>query len=197
MPNGGKRMEEIKKEESRQLVLKIFEEVTGNLAESIIDQVLKAYHTPYTEIVLLINSIGGETSSAFHLYDFLKCLEKPIYTIAFGNCKSCATILFATGEKRYVSKNLTYLIHPPFKTFHTNENLNNNDIAALSKRIENIGGKIERILTEHSDLSAEAIHAIFQKREETIFTAQETIEKGFATDMLVNLNDIITNPINF
>lgn len=190
-------MKEIKKEESRQLVLHIFGEIKEDLAYHITNQVMKYYTIPYDEIVILINSAGGNTAIGFHLYDFILSLNKPIKTITLGDCHSMATILFSLGYKRYISENTIYLLHSASLKTTAFPNLNNNDFVKGKNLIDILDTKLIKILYNNSHLSSEELINIFEERQERYWEASEVLEKGFATDMLVNLNDIITNPINF
>jgi ATP-dependent Clp protease protease subunit len=62
-------------------------------------------------IYLHINSYGGGVFAAFAGVDFIKQSSIPVHTIIEGASASAATILSVVGEKRYMSKHGSMLIH--------------------------------------------------------------------------------------
>lgn len=62
-------------------------------------------------IYLHINSYGGGVFAAFAGVDFIKQSTIPVHTIIEGASASAATILSVVGEKRYMSKHGSMLIH--------------------------------------------------------------------------------------
>jgi ATP-dependent protease ClpP protease subunit len=62
-------------------------------------------------IYLHINSYGGGVFAAFAGVDFIKQSVIPVHTIIEGASASAATILSVVGEKRYMSKHGSMLIH--------------------------------------------------------------------------------------
>ena len=62
-------------------------------------------------IYLHINSYGGGVFAAFAAIDFIKNSEIPVQTIIEGASASAATLISVVGEKRYMCKNASMLIH--------------------------------------------------------------------------------------
>tara|TARA_B100000963_G_C22617303_1_gene668013 strand:+ start:951 stop:1652 length:702 start_codon:yes stop_codon:yes gene_type:complete len=62
-------------------------------------------------IYLHINSYGGGVFAAFAAIDFIKNSEIPVHTIIEGASASAATLMSVVGEKRYMCKNASMLIH--------------------------------------------------------------------------------------
>jgi ATP-dependent Clp protease, protease subunit len=50
-------------------------------------------------IVVMINSGGGQINSGLAIYDVMKSLRCPVYTICTGRCSSMAAVLLAGGTK--------------------------------------------------------------------------------------------------
>lgn len=65
------------------------------------------------EITLNIDSVGGDVSEGFKIYDLLRTSGKTIYANIVGGCHSMAVILLlsAPAENRSGSRNLRALIH--------------------------------------------------------------------------------------
>ncbi len=62
-------------------------------------------------ITLIINSRGGEVSSALSIIDTMKGISTQINTMVLGSACSSAAIIALSGEKRYISKNSFLLFH--------------------------------------------------------------------------------------
>lgn len=69
------------------------------------------YEIKCKPIYLHINSYGGGVFAAFAGVDFIKQSAIPIHTIIEGASASAATILSVVGEKRYMSRHGSMLIH--------------------------------------------------------------------------------------
>ena len=63
-------------------------------------------------IKLMITSPGGELDSAFLLYNTMKLIKSPIYTIG-RYCASAAAIILAAGSKRYLYPDAKIMLHLP------------------------------------------------------------------------------------
>lgn len=69
------------------------------------------YNITPKPIYLHINSYGGGVFAAFAGVDFIKQSAIPVHTIIEGASASAATIMSVVGEKRYMSKHGSMLIH--------------------------------------------------------------------------------------
>lgn len=63
-------------------------------------------------IKLVITSPGGDLDSAFLLYDTIRLLRSPIWTLG-RYCISAAAILLVAGSKRYLLPHAKILLHEP------------------------------------------------------------------------------------
>src|ERR1700733_12053308 len=61
-------------------------------------------------IVLLINSSGGSIYNAFGLIDIVKKSTIPVVTVCIGEASSAASMLLASGKKRYATENSTIMV---------------------------------------------------------------------------------------
>ena len=66
-------------------------------------------------ILLVINSPGGSVDSGFAIWDQLKMLGCPIYSLVTGLAASMGSILMLLGDKgnRYISAHSRVMIHQP------------------------------------------------------------------------------------
>jgi ATP-dependent Clp protease protease subunit len=63
-------------------------------------------------VKLIIDSPGGELDAAFMLYDTIRMMKSPVYTMG-RICCSAAVILLAAGKKRYLLPHSKVMIHLP------------------------------------------------------------------------------------
>jgi ATP-dependent Clp protease protease subunit len=62
-------------------------------------------------IRLFITSNGGSVHQALMVYDMIRGLRIPVYTICRGYVASAGTIISLAGKKRYITSNSYMLIH--------------------------------------------------------------------------------------
>lgn len=63
-------------------------------------------------IKIVITSPGGELDSAFLLYDTMKLIKSPVWTLG-RYCASAAALLLAAGRKRYLMPHAKVMLHLP------------------------------------------------------------------------------------
>lgn len=98
----------------------IYEDITGELAESVYKQI-DFYNTvddldevPLEKrkpINIIINSPGGSVYAAYTIIDKMKSSKTPIYTYNIGYAFSAGCLISICGTKRFVSKHGYFLIH--------------------------------------------------------------------------------------
>lgn len=62
-------------------------------------------------ITIVINSFGGSVYDGLALYDMIKACRSEIHTYGYGKIMSMATFLLLAGDKRYISKRATIMVH--------------------------------------------------------------------------------------
>ena len=99
-------------------------------------------------IYLHINSYGGGVFAAFAAIDFIKNSEIPVHTIIEGASASAATLMSVVGEKRYMCKNASMLIHQ--LSSWTEGKMN--ELEDEFHNLEDMMGHIKSIYIEHTKL---------------------------------------------
>lgn len=93
------------------------EEFDNKTVKPVIQWILRKNLLPNKErpkhLTLMINSPGGEVSSAFALIDVMKGSKIPIHTLGLGMIASCGILTFMAGQKghRYITKNTSIMSH--------------------------------------------------------------------------------------
>jgi ATP-dependent Clp protease, protease subunit len=70
---------------------------------------------PGKPIYFFINSPGGVITSGMAIYDVMRMISSPVYTVTMGMAASMGAILLTVGEKkhRYVFEHAKVMIHQP------------------------------------------------------------------------------------
>ena len=86
------------------------------------------------EILVYINSYGGDIYSAFGIIDYMNLSEVKIGVACYGSAMSAAALILinATGEK-VMSKNSYLMFHPPW--IDKDEDLDENHMKDLKNKI--------------------------------------------------------------
>ncbi len=132
-------------------------EITEEMANSFLSQILfleKNFDKPVT---LYINSPGGGISAGLLIYDMLKESKLTIHMVCAGMAASMAALILASGQKgrRYILPHSKVMIHEP---------LIEGGIGGSASSIKNISESIlktkeltNQILAEHTGKSIEEI----------------------------------------
>jgi len=90
-------------------------QVDGKSAKHIVDRLMYLDMENDKPIELFINSPGGFVTDGFAIYDTIKAIKSPVYTICSGLAASMGSILLSVGEKghRYIQPHAKVMIHQP------------------------------------------------------------------------------------
>ena len=123
--------------------------------------------------VIRINSPGGSVFDGIAIYNLLK--SRGVKTIVDGVAASIASIIFLAGDEREMSEGSVLMIHNPW-TF------SGGDAEQLRKEadvLDSLKASLMDIYTSKTGLEESELSALMDA--ETWFSAEEAIEKGFAT----------------
>lgn len=130
------------------------------------------------EIVMHINSNGGDVAEGFAMYDLLKASGKKITTIVEGRCMSIATVVFLAGEERKMTENSVFMIHNPWGWAEGDAD----EIREYADLLQVTENTIIDFYNEKTGLGKEKLNDMM--KVETEFTAEDAKETGFATEVL-------------
>lgn len=92
------------------------EDITPKTSMNLISQLLELNARSSDPIKLYINTNGGSLVDAFAIFDTIKAIRSPVYTIVKGLCASGGLILLLAGSKRYATENSLFFYHQPILT---------------------------------------------------------------------------------
>lgn len=120
------------------------EEFKKNTKENLKD-VLRNINTP--EILVNINSYGGDVNHGLSIYDLLREHDAQVTTKINGMTASAATIISQAGDRRTMSENATFLPHRAW----TIAMGNHNHFTAMADDLELLDGRIAKIYSRHGN----------------------------------------------
>ena len=133
---------------------------------------------PDKEIVLYINSPGGEVQSGISIFDTIMGLRCPVRTVCIGTAASMGSIIFLAGSVREVLPHSQIMIHDPL----INGLSGAQKALSLEKEAEKLMQTrmmLGKILAERT---GRTLDEVFEKtKEDTYLNSDEALEFGIAT----------------
>lgn len=129
------------------------------------------------DLLVRINSYGGEVNEGLAIYNLLKSYGGEVTTICDGFACSAASVVFMAGKKRIMPKTSLLFIHNAWTSA-------SGDAVTLRKAaddIEKVTQPSVEIYKSVSNLSEAQIRSMMD--EETWISAEEALSWGFATDI--------------
>ena len=100
----------------RDRIIMLAGEIESGMANTIIAQLLLLEsENPNADIMMYIQSPGGEVNAGLAILDTMRYIKAPVSTIGIGMVASMASIILAGGEKgkRFALPNTRIMIHQP------------------------------------------------------------------------------------
>lgn len=156
-------------------------EIDGSVADVVVAQLLfLEAEDPDKDIMLYINSPGGEVTAGMAIYDTMNYIKAPVSTIVIGMAASMAAVLLAAGEKgkRIALPNSEIMIHQPLGGAKGQAT----DIAIQAEQIIKTKNKLNDILAGCTGRSIEQIRADVER--DHYLSAQEALEYGLIDNII-------------
>lgn len=143
---------------------------------------------PGKPIYFFINSPGGVISSGMAIYDVMKMISSPVYTITMGMAASMGAILMCAGQKghRYVFPHARIMIHQPLISGRIIAPAI--DIKIHAEEIQKTRNELNRILAQATGQTLERIEKDTDR--DFYMSAQEAVQYGIADRVLSNLSEL-------
>lgn len=146
--------------------------VSGVVGQDFTGSMLSAVAEAYGEVRLILDSVGGFASDAFHFYDFVRSNALRIHVDGYGTVASAATVIMAAaGRKRSrISANTEYLIH--------------NASGSDAEQVARTNKKMAAIYAELSGKGEKDILAIM--KQDKPMSAKDAVKMGFVGSIIEN-----------
>jgi len=158
-------------------------EVTDDLSNSIISQLLFLdAQDSEKDIYLYINSPGGSVTAGFAIYDTINFVKADVQTIVLGLAASMGSFLLTAGTKgkRFALPNAEILIHQPLGGAQGQAT----EIEIAARHILKTRDRLNEILAERTGQPIDVIKRDTDR--DNYMTAEEAKEYGLIDDIMTN-----------
>ena len=156
-------------------IIFLSEEVNDTTASLVVAQLLYLEaQDPDKDIQFYINSPGGSVTAGMAIYDTMQYIKCDVATICVGMAASMGAFLLSAGTKgkRMALPNAEIMIHQP--SAGTQGQIT--DMAIHMRRLQTIKDRMNRILSENTGKSLEAVTEACER--DNFLTAQEALDFG-------------------
>lgn len=158
-------------------------EVTDDLSNSIISQLLFLdAQDSEKDIYLYINSPGGSVTAGFAIYDTINFVKADVQTIVLGMAASMGSFLLTAGTKgkRFALPNAEILIHQPLGGAQGQAT----EIEIAARHILKTRDRLNEILAERTGQPIDVIKRDTDR--DNYMTAEEAKEYGLIDEIMTN-----------
>jgi ATP-dependent Clp protease protease subunit len=161
-------------------------EIRKGLAEKTIRQLLLMEAMGSEPVRIFIDSPGGDADAGYAIFDMIRFIDPPVWTIGMGLVASAAAIiqLAAPKERRLGLPNSHYLIHQPLSGIRGVAT----DIEIHARELDKLREKINRLI------ASETGNPVSQVEKDTDrdywMTAGEAVAYGLISKVITNRDEI-------
>lgn len=125
-----------------------------------------------------INSPGGDVFAGLAIYNALRASGKEIVVKVMGMAASAASLIAMAGDKIVMPKNSFMMIHNPWSFAMGNAD----ELRETAATLDKIGGSLLQTYASKTGLGEDELKTMLAT--DTWMTADEALEKGFATEVV-------------
>ena len=161
-------------------------EIKKELAERTIRQLLLLDDMGKESIQIFIDSPGGDADAGYAIYDMIRFVEAPVWTIGMGLVASAAAIiqLACPKERRVGLSNSHYLIHQPLSGIRGVAT----DIEIHARELDKLREKINRLIAEETGHPHEQVEKDTDR--DYWMNAEEAVNYGLISRVIIRQNEI-------
>lgn len=155
-------------------------EITDDVANIIVSELLYLDSINHNDISLYINSPGGSITSGMAIMDTMNYIKSDVSTICIGMAASMAAFLLSCGTKgkRYILPNAEVMIHQPLGGVSGQAT----EIKIAAERILKLKNKLNKILSENTNQTLEKIE--IDTDRDYFMDSNESIDYGIVDKIL-------------
>jgi ATP-dependent Clp protease protease subunit len=164
-------------------VLYLTGEVTEESVSTLISEIIACVNQNKTEpITLIISTEGGSVDDMFSLYDIMKFVPCPIYTVGLGKVMSAGVLILSSGQKggRLIGKHATVMVHP------ISDEIDGDifQIANALKESQKSQKMMEDALLAETKMTAKQLEVIMRAGHDTYLTPDEAVKMGIVDKII-------------
>jgi len=118
------------------------------------------------EIIVYLNSHGGDVEAGYAIYELFKLSGKKIITYAVNNVFSCAIVIYLAGDERYASNYSNFMIHEPYHAYGEDAGLGSKEYRQQLKVIKKTVEEYFKVISKHTLLTPQKIKKYIQTSDD-------------------------------
>jgi len=160
--------------------------INKDLAEKTIRQLLLLEEMGDDPIRVFIDSPGGDADAGYAIFDMIRFVRPPVWTIGMGLVASAGAIiqLASPKERRVGLPNSHYLIHQPLSGIRGVAT----DIEIHAKELEKLRAKINRLIADETGVPHEQVEKDTDR--DYWMSAEEAVQYGLISRIVTNRNEL-------
>lgn len=180
---------DISQELLKQRIVYLGEEITDDLANVIIAQLLYLDSQNTQDIYLYINSPGGVVTAGMAIFDTMSLIRSDVVTVCAGTAASMASVILMNGAKgkRYILPHSTVMIHQPLGGVQGQAT----EIEIHAKEILRIKDQMTSIISKLTGQSEEKVRQDTER--DNFLTAQDALDYGIVDHIYLRKGDTEAN----
>jgi ATP-dependent Clp protease protease subunit len=161
-------------------------EIKKELAERTIRQLLLLEDMGEDPIRIFIDSPGGDADAGYAIFDMIRFVRPPVWTIGMGLVASAAAIiqLASPRERRVGLPNSHYLIHQPLSGIRGVAT----DIEIHARELEKLREKINRLIAGETGVAFEQVEKDTDR--DYWLNAEEAVQYGLISRMITSRSEL-------
>lgn len=161
-------------------------EIDDELAQDIIRQLFTMEAESDEPIRIYIDSAGGSVDSGFAIFDAIRFINAPVYTIGMGLVASAASLILlaAPKENRLAFPNSHYLIHQPLSCYRGSAT----DLEIQALELERIKAKLNEIISAETGKSVKQV--VKDTDRDYWMLAEEAVKYGLVSRIITKRSEM-------
>ncbi|MDR1905117.1 MAG: ATP-dependent Clp protease proteolytic subunit [Treponema sp.] len=161
-------------------------EIKKDLAERTIRQLLLLEDMGDDPIRIFIDSPGGDADAGYAIFDMIRFVKPPVWTIGMGLVASAAAIiaLASPRERRTGLPNSHYLIHQPLSGIRGVAT----DIEIHAREMDRLREKINRLISTETDAPVEQVRKDTDR--DYWMNAEEAVQYGLISKVITRRDEL-------
>jgi ATP-dependent Clp protease protease subunit len=161
-------------------------EIKKDLAERTIRQLLLLEDMGDDPIRIFIDSPGGDADAGYAIFDMIRFVKPPVWTIGMGLVASAAAIiqLASPKDRRVGLPNSHYLIHQPLSGIRGVAT----DIEIHARELDKLREKINRLIAEETGVSFEQVEKDTDR--DYWMSAEEAVKYGLISRIVTSRGEL-------
>jgi ATP-dependent Clp protease protease subunit len=166
--------------------LYLMQDFNDMLSLHIVKQLFELDSKNTRDIILVINSDGGDVEALFAIHDAIKIVKSDVATLCIGHAFSCAADLLISGTKgkRFMTPISSIMFHEMMMKMDGSTSNFNDEMVSI-KHYNNMLAKIAK-----DNLNPAHYKQALRTRKDNYFNAEQALKIGAIDHIVTSINDM-------